>query len=99
MTNPIDNWINLETRRQFFGRASKGLGAAALASMITRDEEARAAGVLNGGHLPRRAKRVIWLFMAGAPSHLDTLDYKPEMEKWFDKDLPESVRKGSGSPR
>ena len=51
-------------------------------------------GALHSGHFPARAKRVIWLFMAGAPSQIDTFDYKPEMRDWFDKDLPESVRKG-----
>ncbi len=92
--NPIDQWIALETRRQFFGKSAKGLGAAALASMMTRDAQAREGGVLANGHFPARAKRVIWLFAAGAPSHLDTLDYKPKMAEWFNKDLPESVRKG-----
>ncbi len=93
-TNPIDQWINLETRRQFFGRSSKGLGAAALAGLISQP----AAGNTTTGnphqHFPARAKRVIWLFMAGAPSHLDTFDYKPQMVDWYNKDLPESVRKG-----
>ena len=91
-TNPIDQWIQLETRRQFFGRTAKGVGLAALASMMQRDS--RGAGVLNGGHFPGQAKRVIWLFMAGAPSQLDLYDYKPRMKAWFDKDLPESVRNG-----
>ena len=90
--HPIDRWISLETRRQFFGQSGKGLGAAALASLLGRD--AFGSGVLTQGHFPARAKRVIWLFMAGAPSHLDTFDYKPKMTDWFDKDLPESVRKG-----
>ena len=49
---------------------------------------------MGGVHFPARAKRVIWLFMAGAPSHLDTYDYKPQMQDWFNKDLPESVRGG-----
>ncbi|HIE97465.1 MAG TPA: DUF1501 domain-containing protein, partial [Fuerstia sp.] len=93
-TNPIDQWINLETRRQFFGRSSKGLGAAALAGLLSQ----QAAGNTTAGnphqHFPARAKRVIWLFMAGAPSHLDTFDYKPQMVDWYNKDLPESVRKG-----
>ena len=53
-----------------------------------------AAGSLGLGHFAPRAKRVIWLFMAGAPSHLDTWDYKPKMRDWYNKDLPESVRKG-----
>ncbi|MGY8652915.1 MAG: DUF1501 domain-containing protein [Verrucomicrobiia bacterium] len=94
-TDPIDQWINLETRRQFFGRAAKGVGGVALASMLQRDAQgANDGGVLNGGHFPGKAKRVIWLFMAGAPSQLDLWDYKPEMNDWFDKDLPESVRGG-----
>lgn len=77
-TDPIDQWINLETRRQFFGRAAKGVGGVALASMLQRDAQgANDGGVLNGGHFPGKAKRVIWLFMAGAPSQLDLWDYKP----------------------
>ena len=89
----------METRRQFFGRASKGLGAAALASLMSTPTNAGAGenaigGALGNGHFPPKAKRVIWLFMAGAPSHLDTYDYKPTMQDWFDKDLPESVRQG-----
>ncbi len=93
-TDPIYQWINLETRRQFFGRTAKGVGAAALALMLQRDALAAKTGVLDGGHFPARAKRVIWLFMAGAPSQLDLWDYKPKMQDWFDKDLPESIRAG-----
>jgi len=93
-TNPIDRWISLETRRQFFGKSAKGLGAVALASLLGKEAEARGGGVLGAGHFQPRVKRVIWLFMAGAPSQLDTLDYKPVMADWFNKDLPESIRKG-----
>jgi len=95
--SPINDWVKYETRRQFFAKTGKGIGAVALASLLAQDAEANTkqpGGVLNGGHFPGRAKRVIWLFMAGAPSHLDTLDYKPQMQKWFNQDLPESVRKG-----
>ena len=90
---PVDRWIQLETRRQFFRRSSAGLGSVALASMMQQD--ARAEGKLlppGVGDLPAKAKRVIYLFMAGAPSQLDFFDYKPEMEKRFDQDLPESIR-------
>lgn len=92
--NPIDDHIALETRRQFFGRSAKGLGAAAFASLLGNEASAAPGGVLGTGHFPARAKRVIYLFMAGAPSQLDTFDYKPKMADWFDKDLPESVRQG-----
>jgi len=92
--HPIDQWILLETRRQFFGRGAKGLGVAALASMLGRPAAGGENAVLDGGHFHARAKRVVWLFMAGAPSQIDTFDYKPDMAARFDEDLPESVRMG-----
>lgn len=94
MTNPIDEWTQLQSRRQFFGQGAGGLGIAALASLLSQEAAAKQMGVLGDGHFPAKAKRVIWLFMAGAPSQLDTFDYKPQMNDWFDRDLPESVRKG-----
>ena len=101
MNNPIDDWIKLETRRQFFRRGAAGLGGAALASLLNAEEtnnkapqKSTSGGVLGDGHFKPKAKRVIYLFMAGAPSQLDTFDYKPEMQKLFNKDLPDSVRKG-----
>lgn len=78
-------------RRAFLGRAASGLGAAAFAGLLGG---AQASPLPVGTHFRPRAKRIIWLFMAGAPSQLDTFDYKPGMETWFDKDLPESVRSG-----
>jgi hypothetical protein len=93
-------------RRYFFGRSACGLGTAALASLLNptlfsgqpaRAAEAQEAGPLGALpelHSPPRAKRVIWLFMADAPSQLDLWDYKPKLQDYFDKDLPESVRNG-----
>jgi hypothetical protein len=81
------------TRRQFFASSAVGIGSAALASMLAQD--ARADGGLAGfPHYPAKAKRVIYLFMNGAPPHLDTFDYKPEMEKYRGEEIPESVHKG-----
>ena len=103
MTNPIQSMIEQETRRYFFGRMATGIGTAALASLLgqevrgedVRGEESSATfGSLSGLHHLPRAKRVIWLFMADAPSQMDLFDYKPKMEEWYDKDLPESVRNG-----
>ncbi len=45
-------------------------------------------------HFPPKAKRAIYLFMNGGPSQMDLFDYKPKMDAMFDKDLPESIRKG-----
>ncbi|HUQ92128.1 MAG TPA: DUF1501 domain-containing protein [Bryobacteraceae bacterium] len=89
--NPIDRSVLLETRRQFFGRTAAGIGGAALGSLLTP----AASGALSGlPHFPPKAKRVIYLHMVGAPPQMDLLDYKPLMKEYFDKDLPESIRKG-----
>ena len=47
-----------------------------------------------GPHFPGKAKHVIYLHMVGGPSQMDLYDYKPKMDDWYDKDLPDSVRKG-----
>ena len=91
------------TRRHFFGRTATGIGTAALAGLLnseTRADNSPAAnplqslGELKVLHHPPTAKRIIWLFMADGPSQLDLFDYKPKLEEYFDKDLPESVRNG-----
>src|SRR5207249_8304605 len=73
-----------------------GIGTAALASLL--DPKLFAAqqplGVLPGLHHRPTAKRVIWMFMADAPSQLDLFDYKPGLQTYFDKELPDSIRKG-----
>lgn len=100
--NPIEQHIQTETRRHFFKRGALGLGTAALASMLPQNVSGASGlsmGLPTSGlpglphHFPK-AKRAIYLFMAGAPSQIDMLDYKPEMANWYDKDLPESIRQG-----
>ena len=100
--DPISEYALAETRRHFFGRMAAGMGTAALASLMNPSlfggEPAAAAseayGVLAVLHFAPKAKRVIWLFMADAPSQLDLFDHKPKMQEMFNKDLPESVRNG-----
>lgn len=89
------------TRRHFFGRSAAGIGTAALASLLGDSLNASPApiqsgapGVLPSLHFPAKAKRVICLFMSGAPSQIDLFDYKPKMDAMFDADLPDSVRMG-----
>ena len=88
----------IETRRHFFGRAATGIGTAALASLanpdLFADQPQTQLGAMGATHFAPKAKRVIYLFMSGAPSQLDMWDYKPKMLDWYDKDLPESVRNG-----
>ncbi len=76
--NPIDEYIALETRRQFFGRAANGIGAAVLATLLGNETaSATEGGILRQPHLAPVAKRVIDLFMAGAPLQIDTFDHDP----------------------
>src|SRR6476469_5521185 len=89
----------LQTRRQFFGRSAGGLGAVALASLLgddlrAADDPLKTNGVLPKLHFAPKAKRVIYLFMSGGPSHLDLFDYKPLLNRMNGKDLPDSVRMG-----
>jgi hypothetical protein len=91
-------------RRVFLGQAARGLGSLALATLLNpltsrAHESARATtdrwpGVVYPPHLPPRAKRVIYLCMAGGPSHLETFDYKPKLAEMSGKPMPESFTKG-----
>ncbi|MDX1965540.1 MAG: DUF1501 domain-containing protein [Planctomycetaceae bacterium] len=81
------------TRRHFFSKSATGIGAAALAALLAKEGHA-AAGLAGLPHHTAKAKRVIYLFMNGAPPHIDTFDYKPEMEKHRGEEIPESIHKG-----
>jgi uncharacterized protein (DUF1501 family) len=81
------------TRRQFLSRASTGIGAAALASLLQPSLSASQNGT-GLPHFAPKAKRVIWLTQAGAPSQLDLFDHKPTLKHQYDQDLPNSVRNG-----
>ncbi|WP_367873932.1 DUF1501 domain-containing protein [Luteolibacter sp. Populi] len=88
-------WLELATRRQFLGRSGKALAWAGLAKLLSENAAASTgdSSMLLPNFAPK-AKRAIYLFMAGAPSQFETWDYKPELIKRFDQDLPESVRGG-----
>src|SRR3954451_21724613 len=80
------------TRRHFFARTSSGIGVAALASLLGPDS--KAAGLAGLPHFAPKAKRVIYLHQSGAPSQLETFDYKPQLAKYHGTELPDSVRNG-----
>ncbi|MFT5125663.1 MAG: hypothetical protein ACI9TH_002644 [Kiritimatiellia bacterium] len=98
--NPLHENQLLQTRRHFFSRSATGLGAAALSSLLnadaaTNEPDRNGIGGIEGlPHVQPKAKRIIYMFQSGAPSQMDLFDYKPTMDEWFDKDLPESVRQG-----
>ena len=99
--DPIRGYWQTMTRRHFFRQGGLGLGTAALASLLGQETSSGSerASEAKGGlpglpHFAPKAKRAIYLFMAGAPCQMDLFDYKPKMGEFFDKDLPESVRMG-----
>ena len=88
-------------RRAFLKRSTTGLGAFALASLFNPDVFGMEAGpgpevpgALGRLHFAPKAKRIIYMFMSGAPSHLDLFDPKPRLIEMTGKDLPDSVRQG-----
>ena len=87
--NPISEYGQALTRRHFFGHSALGLGTAALASLLpARPSSAVASGGLPAlPHFAPKAKRAIYLFMAGAPSQIDMYDYKPGLNDLFQDDL------------
>jgi hypothetical protein len=95
--NPFAEFQAQQTRRQFFARGRNVVGYAALSSLLggagrLLAESATARPALP--HFAARAKHIIYLHMVGGPSQMDLFDYKPEMNAWYDKDLPDSVRQG-----
>lgn len=91
--NNLDSLLRLQ-RRTFLGRAGVGVGAAALAGMSQSFASSEAAQPSSGLHFPAKAKRVIFLCMAGGPSHLETFDYKPTLDELSGQAMPESFTKG-----
>jgi hypothetical protein len=90
-------------RRTFVMNAGVSLGSMALATWLPRPKSAQAAavattarwaGAISKPHLVPRAKRIIWLYMAGGMSHLDTFDHKPTLEKLNGRLMPASITKG-----
>jgi hypothetical protein len=81
------------TRRSLFGRGAGGIGAAALGSLLAR-EGAAANGLADLPHHAAKAKRVIYLFQNGAPSHVDLFDHKPKLREWHGRQIPDSVAAG-----
>jgi len=97
--NPLTQYQLQLTRRHFFGRMAAGIGTAALGSLmnprlLSAMESDSAHTSLLKPHFTPKAKRVIYLFMAGGPSQLDLYDYKPTLGKLHESELPDSIRMG-----
>lgn len=106
MKAPFDpqEWQSSINRRTFLGRAAFGLGGIALAHLLdpsllraaepTPDPRAHWHGIVNPPNFPVRAKRIIHLYMAGGPSHLESFDYKPKLKELNGQPFPDSFTKG-----
>tara|TARA_R110002049_G_scaffold47902_2_gene138490 strand:+ start:26789 stop:28255 length:1467 start_codon:yes stop_codon:yes gene_type:complete len=95
--NPIGEWKNQFNRRQLFGPLATGVGTAALASLLGQDALAsetprsdRVGGLNHLPHFPAKAKRVIYLFQNGAPTHVDLFDWKPKLKQLHGEPVPMS---------
>src|SRR6185503_17256447 len=103
------DFVREMSRRTFLGRGAAGLGMVALNSLLNPRLSAAgpstglragqavrspSRGVVNPLHFPAKAKRVIYLYQAGGPSHLETFDYKPKLAEMNGTPMPESLTKG-----
>jgi hypothetical protein len=102
--SPLEEFRLAQSRRSFFGETGLRLGGVTMAMIAAQ----RAAGsdassknveqvhppLAGFPHFAPKAKSIIYLHMNGGPSQLDTWDYKPALQAHFDKDLPDSIRKG-----
>lgn len=89
--NALEQFQQNQNRRRFLKNGAMGLGATALGTLLS---EQGLQATEPGPHFAPKAKRVIFLFMAGAPSQLDLFDYKPDLHKLFKEPLPASVSNG-----
>ena len=102
----MNHWNQIQiglNRRTFLSQSGVGLGAAALSSLLSGEKTATAqskrqqasiGGLPGLPHFAPQAKRVIFLCMAGGPTHLETFDYKPKLAQMDGKPFPESYTKG-----
>ena len=93
-----NNLLNVN-RRHFLGKAAAGIGGIALVSLLMPDLFGGKKDLTEGlplgvPHFAPKAKRVIYMFQNGAPSQLESFDYKPMLNKMAGQDLPESIRQG-----
>jgi hypothetical protein len=95
----INDQLLAETRRQFFAQCGVSLGSIALGSLLSHETLAAAPAPISSPlapkptHFPAKAKRVIFLFMAGGPSQLELFDYKPKLQQLDGQVIPASYTK------
>ena len=98
--DPRQEYIDMVTRRHFFRQGAMGLGTAALASLLPGEQASAArvkrndqGGLVGLPHFEPKAKRAIYLFMAGAPCQMDMFDYKPKLNQHFNTDIFKLIKR------
>ena len=101
MNHKLRHHWNVSSRRDFFTRAGSGLAGVALADLLAQNASAATVNPLaaKAPHHAARAKSVIWLFMEGGPSQVDTFDPKPLLNKLHGQAIPSSIRKPGQTSR
>src|SRR5262245_21653171 len=96
--NPRIEFMERTTRRHFFGRAGSVVALTALSALLEREglaaPQSSATASPLAPHFVPKAKRVIYLFQSGGPSHLELFDYKPKLRELQGTELPDSIRQG-----
>ncbi len=92
--HPLLERQRLLNRRRFFGESASGIGCAALASLLGREALGQAGAAPSLPHFPPKAKRVVYLFMDGAPTHVDLFDFKPKLAEMHGKPIPDEYLAG-----
>src|SRR5919108_1895329 len=89
--NSMEEMLRQVTRRHFFKQAGFGIGAMALSSLL---DEGAMAQANRAPHYAAKAKKIIFLFMAGGPSQIDLFDPKPKLNQYDNQPIPEELVKG-----
>lgn len=94
--NPLEEHIQSISRRSFLGLTGLGIGAMAAKSLLAAESLGKSSSLPRVGapHFAPKAKRVIYLFQSGGPSHIDLFDHKPKLVDQHGNELPDSVRQG-----
>ncbi len=98
--HPFESYSQALTRRAFLGRSAAGIGSLALANLLNplllraAGQSEQWKGIVTPRHHPAKIKRVIYLYQAGGPSHLETFDYKPKLAAMHGQGMPESFTQG-----
>jgi len=92
--NPLIDFSNRMRRRAFLNHSASAIGTAAIAGLLAKDAKAQENAFNHLTHFAPKAKRVVYLFQSGGPSHLELLDYKPKLKKFHGTELPDSIRQG-----